>query len=99
MEKIIYDGYENHIRIIVYAQTREDGGAEIVKCEKGIYIDDIFGTDERETVLVIDRKDVGSSSEDFIEEIGKKYSSRDSYELIKNMLAEKKISFSENTVC
>lgn len=53
MEKIYYDSYEKRIRTTVWAEKISDGSVKIHKYVRGIYVDDIGGLDETDTVLTV----------------------------------------------
>jgi len=105
MEKIYYDSYEKRIRITVWAEKTLDGSVRIHKYVKGIYIDDIGGTDEKDTVMIIAEKDlpclfsaahVSTEKELFacwLQFAG----SRDGYELIKDWIKDMGVNYTEET--
>ena len=106
MERIYYDTYENRIRVTVWAEQRSDGSVRIHKYTRGVYIDDIFGTDEDETYIVIGGKDLQkafSSSgartvKDFFVSFDGIARSRDGYEIIKSWLEKSGVIFTEESV-
>ena len=106
MERIYYDTYENRIRVTVWADTQSDGSVRIHNYTRGVYIDDIFGTDEDETYTVIPKEAVPdvykasktSSLKELLAFFDSFARSRDGYERVKSWLESSKINHFEETV-